>query len=211
MSISYPLTLPSVGIRTVRFRPVTVVGVSRSPFTFQHQNQVHAGQAWVADVVLRAMARAEAEAWIATLLALNGKQGTFLLGDPAGKNPRGSGSGSPVVSGAGQAGQTLSTSGWTASAQGVLLKGDWIQLGGTGSPVTPKRIHRVLNDVNADGGGLATIDIWPRLRESPLNGSAVVLTNTVGTFMLDSNEMPYEVEPGPMYSIDFGAIEDLRT
>jgi hypothetical protein len=209
--ITYPITLPTVGISAVKFRQRSVVAVSRSPFTFQHQNQVSAGQAWLVDVLVRPMQRVDAEEWIAALLSLNGKQGTFLLGDPAGTSPRGSGAGSPVVNGGSQIGQLLSTSGWTPSAQGVLLRGDWIQLGGTGSPATPKRIYRVLKDVNADASGLASVDIWPRIRESPLNGSAVVLSNTKGTFMLDSNDLPWEIEPGPIYSIEFGAVEDLRT
>ena len=52
---------------------------------------------------------------------------------------------------------SLITDGWTPSQTGILLTGDYIQLG-TG---LASRLHKVLADVNSDGGGNATFDIWP--------------------------------------------------
>lgn len=211
MTVIYPLTLPSNIIRSIHFRPRAVVGLSRSPFTLQAQVQVHAGQIWAADVVMRPMQRTDADKVIGILLSLSGMKGTFLLGDVSSKTPKGTALGTPLINGAGQAGETLTTDGWTVSSNGVLLRGDWIQLGAFGSPAKPKRIYRVLNDVNSDSGGNAIIDIWPRIRESPANNEPLVLTNTSGTFMLEDNEMGWDISESLLYGVEFGAIEDLRT
>lgn len=205
MSITYPITLPSGGIRAVEFRPYSVVGVSMSPFTLQQQVQAHQGQLWAANVRLKTMARADAEAWIAALLSLNGRYGTFLLGDPSATSPRGIATGTPKIDGASQTGQELSTKGWTGTQTGILVAGDWIQLGSS----TTQRIYRVMKTVNSDSGGKATLDIWPRLRESPANDAAITLTSTKGVFRLAENVMAWSVDAIALYGIEFGAAEAI--
>ena len=142
---------------------------------------------------------------MAALTSLNGKQGTFLLGDPLGATPRGSASGSPVVDGANQSGLTLDTRGWTANATGVLLPGDYIQIG-TGSGA---RLYKAMTQVDADGSGHATIDIWPNLRDSPTDGQSLILNDTVGQFRLTSNRTPWTIRPPGFYDIRFKAKEAI--
>lgn len=90
MAISYPLSLPShTGIRGASLRAVNAVTVERSPFTFSGQAQASAGQMWQADIQLPPMKRADAEQWIAWLVSLRGQLGTFTMGDPLCKIPRG--------------------------------------------------------------------------------------------------------------------------
>lgn len=205
MSITYPITLPSSHRMAVTFRPRAIVGVSMSAFTLQQQSQAHQGQVWAIHVQLTPMIRADAEPWIAALLSLNGMYGTFLLGDPSATATRGTAQGTPKVKGGSQTGQTLATDGWTATQTGVLLKGDWIQLG-TG---TAQRIYRVLTDTNADGAGEATLDIWPRLRESPADNENIIVSSTAGVFRLASNEMGWDVDNALIYGIEFDALEAI--
>lgn len=176
-----------------------------SPFTLAQQAQAHQGQLWAAQVELAPMQRADADEWIAALLSLNGRYGTFLLGDPSATTPRGSVAGTPLVKGAAQSGQELLTDGWTQSAQNVLRKGDWIQLGSG----TTQRIYRCLKNVNADGSGNATLDIWPRLRESPADNAPLVTTNTAGAFRLAENVMEWGVDVSLLYGFEFTAAEAL--
>jgi hypothetical protein len=79
-----------------------------------------------------------------------------------------------TVAGGNAAGsQTLGTQGWTPNAVGVLLQGDWFQVG--------YRLYRVLDNINADGSGKALLPIWPSLREQPTNnGSTSGWTNATG-------------------------------
>ncbi len=206
MAITYPLALPT----TTDFRRVTmsgesVVALSRSIFTRTAQAQEHAGMLWHIGITLKPMKRAAAEAWIAFLLKLNGRQGTFLMYDPAGPTARGSLLGTPLVDGAAQTGQELATKGWTATQTGVLLAGDYLSLG-TGEQT---RLHKVLDDVDSDGSGLATINIWPRLRESPGDSDALTFASAKGTFRLAGNVSTWDVSVAQFYGLGFQAEEAI--
>jgi hypothetical protein len=205
MTISYPVTLPTGNIRSVQFKPFSVVAVSASPFTLQQQAQAHQGQLWMVHVQLAEMKRVDAEAWIATLLSLNGRYGTFYLGDPSATSARGTIPGTPLVKGASQTGQTLLVDGWTANQTGVILRGDWIQIGSG----TAQRIYRVLVNANSNASGETTLDIWPRLRESPADNAAVVTTNTSGVFRLTHNDMSWDIDEALFYGMEFDAAEAL--
>ena len=204
MSISYPLSLPT----SPRLRRVTMiarhrVGRTASPFTGEQQIQQFQGMWWEADITLPAMIRASADAWGATLGQLFGSYGTFLLGDPAASTARGTVAGSPLVNGGSQTGNSLVTDGWTASA--TILQGDYIQLG-TG---TTTRLYRNLKDVTADGGGNATLDIFPRLRESPSDNAVITVASCQGTFRLASNDLRWDTDEALMYGMTFSAIEAI--
>lgn len=206
MAIVYPLTTPaSPDAARVSMAPNSAVAVSISPFTFSRQVQEHQGQRWVLTVELPAMERANAEAWITFLLSLNGQAGTFLYGPPESRTPQGVATGAPLVNGAAQTGQDLITNGWTAGVTGILLKGDMIQLG-TG---VDAHLHKVLEDVNSDGGGSATLTLWPNLRESPVDASAIAVSSAKGLFALMSNAMEWSTSIAIHYGISFVALEAL--
>lgn len=177
--------------------------MTRSPFTFATQAQQHQGQLWSAEVgVGGATSRAKAEPWIAFLSQLMGTYGTFLMGDPMGKTPMGAATGTPTVNGAGQTGNTLATGGWTADTGNILMAGDYIQIG--------QRLYKVLNNHNTNSGGGTTLDIWPRLRESPANGATIITSNTVGLFRLADSEVKlHELDRELVYSISFTAVEAI--
>lgn len=203
MTISYPLDLPAdPAPAKIRIYPRSMVAVSISPFSGAQQAYSHPGQLWQADITLPPMTRAQAAPWIAALLQLNGRYGTFRLGDDSGKTAQGVATGTPLVNGASQTGQSLVTDGWTISTTGILKQGDYIQIG--------DRLYMVLNDANSDSSGNATLDIWPRLRESPADNAAITVSNCKGLFRLMSNEMPWEVAPGKIYSgITLSCIEAI--
>jgi len=206
MAITYPLTLPShTGIRNITLRAVNTVGMSMSPFTYQQQAVAHAGQRWEVDVTLPAMNRADAEQWVAFLVSLRGRFGTFTLGDPVGASPRGSAGGTPLVNGASQTGGTLNIDGCTASQTGWLKAGDYIQLGTAGSAT----LHKVLADADSNGSGEVALDIWPYIRTAPSDNATVVVTNTVGRFRLADNEQNWSIRETALYGITFGGVEAI--
>lgn len=95
MSISYPITFPTQFVpKRVVIKSRSVVGVSESPFTLQQQVYAHPGGALAMDVQYPPMERADAEDLIGALLSLNGREGTFLYGDPSQSAPR---NGSPSL------------------------------------------------------------------------------------------------------------------
>ena len=204
MAITYPLTLSNTPA-SVRLSPVNRVAISESPFSGVQQTYQHPAQFWEAEVTYPPLSRAEAEPLVAQLTSLYGVKGTFLLNDPAGTTARGIATGTPVVNGASQTGGSLITDGWTASQTGILKSGDWIQLG-SGSTA---RLHKVLADANSDGSGDATFDIWPNLRTSPVDGSAIVIASASGVFRLLSNNLSYQISSASHYGITFACREAL--
>lgn len=205
MTISYPLSIPSTDIAKIKLVANNIVGISQSPFTAAQQVYKYSGQYWEADISLPPMKREVAEYWISFLLKLNGSYGTFLLGDPIGATARGVATGTPLVKGASQSGNTLETDGWTSGVTGILKAGDYIQLG-SGSTA---KLHKVLDDVNSDGSGNATLTIFPDLRTSPADNSAIVVTSAKGVFRLTSGQTMWDINEASVYGITFGAREAL--
>lgn len=206
MAITYPLSLPSNRqISAVRMNTVDIVGQSVSPFTATQQTYKYQGQYWEADITLRPMTRDEAEYWISFLLKLNGSYGTFMLGDPNGQTPRGVGTGIPLVKGANQTGNQLITDGWTINTTNILKAGDYIQIGSGAS----SRLHKVLDDVNSDSSGTATLTVYPDLRSAPSDNLSISAFNAKGVFRLSSNQTAWDIKEAAIYGITFGAREAL--
>jgi len=154
------------------------------------------------------MKRDDAEIWIAFFMKLYGVYGSFLLGDPNAATPQGSAAtaaGTPVVNGASQTGNELTIDGLPASATGYLKAGDYIQLG-SGSTAS---LHKVLDDVDTNSSGEATLTIWPDLRSSPADDAAVVVSNAKGVFRLTTSATDWQINNAGFYSMAFGASEVL--
>lgn len=206
MAISYPLALPTTtGIAKIRISANNVVGVSQSPFTSKQQVYKFSGQFWEAEISLPPMKRADAEYWISFLLKLNGSYGTFLLGDPNGATARGVATGTPLVKGASQTGSELITDGWTTSTTGILKAGDYIQLG-SGSAA---KLHKVLDDVDSNSSGEATLTLWPDLRSAPSDNAAIIVSGAKGLFRLSTNQQDWDVNEASIYGMTFPAREAL--
>lgn len=195
MAQSYPLDLPNDYIASITMRMNSAVAETRSPFTFSTTTQVFGGQMWMADITLAPMDRPDAAAWTAFFAALNGKQGRFLLGDPAGSK-RGTATAMTVtgVAGDGTVDATV-TSGQTLKA------GDYFQLG-TGIDST---LHMVTKDYTGTGTA-ADLEIYPALRKARTSVSAT-LTDPKGVFVLSSNENAFSISSAQVYSFTFGAME----
>lgn len=203
MAITYPLTLPTVtGIASIEFRAVNAVAYSQSPFTFAGQSHAYSGEMWEADITLPPMKRAAAEQWLSFLISLRGQHGTFYLGDPDGKTPRGTVSTNTDVNAAtGSAGdRTISL---TITSGETLLAGDYIQIGTTAN----RTLHKVLADVTGTGSA-QDVEIWPALRENK-SSAGVNILNTTGKFRLASNEQSWTANHVSTYGITFGAFEAI--
>jgi len=206
MAISYPLSLLThTGIASIELRATNAVAYSRSPFTFAGQAHEYAGKMWQADITLPPMARADAERWVAWLMSLKGQLGTFYLGDPLASTPLGSGrdSDTVLVDGAVSSGNTIAIDSAPVSTTDFLKAGDYMQIGSG----TSRQLFKVLTDVDTDGTGSATVDVWPNVRTSISDNSAVTLESAQGVFRLASNETSWSVNEASIYGITFGAVE----
>lgn len=205
MAITFPLSAPaSPQPNALKMRAKNIVGAVSSPFTQQTQIVEFPGEWWELQVAFPPMKRANAEAWVTFLISLRGLSGTFLYGDPSYPGPAGVATGTPLVNATNAAGnKTLVTKGWTPSITGILKAGDLLQIGSG----TTQRLYKVLKDVNSDGSGNATLDIFPRLREQLSDGASITLTSPKGCFRLSSNQREWDTDVARFVGLSFDAVE----
>ena len=149
------------------------------------------------------MKRNQAEEWITFFMKLNGRYGTFLLGDPTGMVPRGVATGTPFFASNSQTGNEIVLAGFTANVQSIMRAGDYIQVGSLGG----SRLYKVLENAFSTGSGTAQLLIWPNLRTMPASGDLVKVNSCQGVFRLAHNEMPWALAQAQVYGLTFAAIE----
>jgi hypothetical protein len=205
--VTFPIAFPSLTPATGSFKLVRSVSSSTSPFTFKQQVYRFTGDRWEGQVTFPPLTQAQAGEIQAFFLQLEGMYGTFLYGDPnyLAQSPRGLATGSPLVMGAGQTGNSLIVDGLSNNLTGWLKKGDYIQIG-TGSA---SRLHQVSEDVNTNGSGQATIPIYPAIRTSPADNAAIVVTGAKGCFRLASSSGEWQIGEANLYNISFSYIEAI--
>lgn len=193
MAISFPLTMPTKCPMSVEFHAIDAVAMDQSPFDFSQSVHHWGGEMWTADITLPPMERAVAEDWNAFLLNLRGQYGTFLMGDPRGKNARGTAT-SATITGA------IRSSSLSVTMTGTLLAGDYIQLG-TGLDAT---LHKVTQDQSGNG----TLEIYPALRKARTSVSATV-SDAKGLFRLSTNDRFWTIDAMNKYGITIPAMEAI--
>lgn len=161
--VTWPLNLrPSsqsffIRTNTIRFE---------SPLTGHVQVQERDGARWMTQMQL-VRGDVDSRRMDAIIAALRGPVGHVLVPDFRRLKARGSLAGTPQLDSG--TGNTLSLSGFTPNALGVLLAGDLIQ-------TSEGRTHMVVQDVNADADGEASVAIAPRLRD-PVDDGPLVTNN----------------------------------
>lgn len=181
MAISYPLT-PPVEFQPAKFTwsPRSAVAFQESPFSFVQKTYDWGGKSRSAVLKYPALTIDKARVAKGFTLSLNGLAGTFYMNDPSAGYLRGTVPDQYTlgrVNGANQTGTSLVTDGWPAG--GTLLVGDWLSIG--------DRLYEILTDVIADGGGAASLDLWPSVRLSPADNAVIrVGSDSRGIFRLMS-------------------------
>lgn len=205
MTITYPLTFPSVGIKRSSFRILRVTSQSESIFTKAQQNYKFSGEQWAGEVTFQPCRRADAAEIQAFLGELYGKYGTFLYGDPDAlqQGIRGAGGGTPLVKGASQTGNTLLIDGLTSALSNVYRKGDYFQLG-TG---LDSRLYMITQDINSNTAGEATLQFVPALRSSPADNAALTFTSAKGLFRAVENVAQWDSDHAMIYGFTFPFAE----
>lgn len=207
--VSYPISLPAQGVARLRIYKARVDGMNASPYTGKQEVVGYPGQWWEADVSFAPADIDQAGAIEAFIGLLDGRGGTFLMGDPMRATPRGlaaSSPGTPVVDGAQLKGSsTLAIKNGGLSKVKYLKAGDLIQLGSAAST----RLHQVLVDADTDGAGKTTLTLWPALRDDVANGDTVVVSNCKGLFRMKQSRQAIDRSPGPKTDFSFEAMEAL--
>lgn len=209
MAISYPLSLPtSVGLASITLRAENTVAVSQSPFTGDQQILKYPKEMWTASVTLPTIQKDLAEPWVSFLLSLRGSYGTFYLNDPLRTTPQGSARDTDTIAVASNvsSGSSISFDSDQNSATDYLKAGDYIQVTTGGTDV---QLFKVLQDVDTDGTGAFTVDVWPNVRTSITTSSTVNVESAKGVFRLSQNTQEWSIQVGNTYNISFEAMEAI--
>ena len=203
MTITFPVTPPVSPLPdALDWDNFDANPFTQDPFTGQTQTQEFFDQISV-DVSLPPMEIADAARWIGFLIKLRGRVGSFLWGDDS-WTLQGAAGGTPLVNGASQTGLTLITDGWPNSTL-VLKEADVIQIGAGATA----ELKRVTADATTNGSGQVTIDIWPQIRTSPGDNTAIVTSSPKGLFRLSDNRRGWKVNEAIHFGIQFRAEEFL--
>ena len=239
MAITYPLSTPTdIGIANIELRARNAVAISQSPFTYATQTHSYSGQLWQATVTIPPVRRDLAEPWIAFLLSLKGPTGTFLLGDPNCKTPRGSASTyftALVDDLETEAGTVLQTEAGTTIqyeqdaltsllVDGAGQTGETLNVkGGIGNltgylkagdyiqigTASSATLHKVLVDADTDANGDMTLDIWPGIRIARADNTTINLSEAVGLFRLSTPQQNWTINDSSIYGVSFEAMEAI--
>lgn len=194
MTAELPVTRVTAATRTLRAAAVATT----SPFSGTQQVQDWGGTWWEYEIEFAVSQDAEGRRLSAFLAALRAPVGTFTFRDPFIVNP--SGTGSPLVNGGGQTGNTLVTDGWG----GVGLKaGDFFSMG-TGSAL---RLYQLTADVTPSGGA-ATLSFVPALRSSPADNAALNVANP-GVLLRPQGVVPVQIGLAHTYQFSISAREAI--
>lgn len=202
-SVQFPLSLPTTtGFRRFRMRQKRSQQVSESPSSLISQVQVSSGERWEADVTLPLMRRDRAAEWQGFFNLLDGKVGTFMLGDALGRQPRGTPLGTPKVKDSNQTGKVLIIDGCVPETQKWLRAGDYFSIG--------ERLHQVARDADVDASGVVVLDFWPRLREVYAVDTPIITADCKCIMrMRDVSWDVWEADEQQLYTVAFSAEESL--
>lgn len=204
---SYPLTLPTSpsNFVTSEWRIIRTVAYTESPFTYGQQVAKYQGSVWQTTVTLPPMNRADAGAWQSFFMQLNGRFGTFLLGDPDAKTIQGGATTVISVNGDHSVGAYDVVVDGADTSTVIFKKGDYVQFGSGAS----SKLHMIVADITSDASGNATLQIEPSLKTALTDDSVVTYSNTKAVMRMDSNELGWNANNVSLYGITFSCTESL--
>ena len=204
---SYPLTLPTSpsNFVTSEWRIIRTVAYTESPFTYAQQVAKYTGSVWQTTVTLPPMNRADAGAWQSFFMQLNGRFGTFLLGDPDDKTIQGGATTVISVNGDHSVGAYDVVVDGADTSTVIFKKGDYVQFGSGAS----SKLHMIVADITSDASGNATLQIEPSLKTALTDDDVVTYSNTKAVMRMDSNELGWNANNVSLYGITFSCTESL--
>lgn len=196
----YP-TFPALAPDGATLKLVTKSQLFESDLSGAVQTAILPGDHWAATLTFSSVSARQSAIMRAFLAGVGGRAGRFWLPVP-GYVRRGTAAGSGVVSGAGQSGKTLVTSGWTINQALLFDYADYIQVG--------NELYMVTAPVASSGTGTASIPVAPALRTSPANGAAIIVSSPACLMMMaDDNQAAWEIFNSILYNMSVSCREAL--
>lgn len=174
-----------------------------SPLNRNRQTLELAGQRWRGTWTLPQLTKEQAAPWIAFFMQLKGQVNTFTASDPDWQTNLGAWSGTPLVKGASQTGNSLLIDGCNTSVTGWAKAGDYFNVA--------SKLYRVTADANSNGSGEVTLSFQPPIYIAPADNAAITKNPaTIQMRLMDDMTGEWTSGISNIYeSKTFTAVEDL--
>lgn len=170
--------------------------------SFNRSTRTHRfpGEQWVMSLnydTLDNFTKPEIDILQSFLWQLNGANGRFYCRDYS--KPNGRTRGNPVVLGNNQYGSLLLTTGWTPN-QLVIPRGNYFSVN--------DELKYVTEDIWSNNLGQAILKFTPWLRNAPVNGDKINVSNARGIFRLtDDDQGTFNLTPGLEGTLSINIVE----
>ena len=202
----YPVDVPVDYVDEAEVEKVDIAALQVATFTGRDRPQIFEGDYWRMEFRYQNIGPDDGRAMSAFIASLRGPIGTFVIPFPGYGVPRGGAAttlSSPLVNGAGQAGnRVLNIKNAPPDMDGWLLPGDIMQVG----PDTRPHWHEVLEPVDTDSSGLASIAVWPAVRNDTAANDPITLETPLCLMRMVSS-VKYPIRPPVLYSFNIIARE----
>ena len=203
---AYPLGIPEgIGFTRAKWGLRRSVAISESPFTGKQQTYEYPYALWWATLTLPPMNELLAGRWVAFIMKLHGRRGTFLLRNPD-YRLKGAASGRHTLLNDIEIGANsivLQTP--FPNIRNTYRAGDFIQVGSGGLA----KLYMVADDANTSASGSVSINIEPSVKAGASAGSVVEYENPHGVFRMDKSDLQWDTNKNRIYNISFGCTEAL--
>lgn len=204
----YPITIPDVHkVTNCTIKTKSAVAVAVSPYTYTQQTQVYPGQMMTIDFEYPPMRKADFDRVYSGFLRLNGREGTFFMGEPSRRNWSSNLIGEiPLTIQSGSSGYQVTASAFLGSSYTASLAGGYVQIG-SGSNA---RLHQLTSNAIVGSNQTASFEVWPKLRTAYSSSQPIVFfTNPVGQWRLATDGLDYTTDTSGFYTLKVSAVEAL--
>lgn len=153
---------------------------------------------WSAQVELPPMKKETAYAWQAFFLKLRGRKGTFKIGDPDHKTPRGTARDGDLTLAAQADANDTTLSMQTSSGSETLKAGDYIQIG--------DQLLMVVDDATITASA-TDVNVEPFVKSTVSSGSAVVCESAKAVMRMSADMSTWSADHLSNYGLKFTCIE----
>ncbi len=174
-----------------------------SPLNRATQKLELPGQRWRFNWSLPKLNRAQYAVWKAFILQLKGRTNTFTASDPDWQNNLGLWTGTPLVKGAGQTGNSLIIDNCTASKSDWGKAGDYFNCG--------SGLYCLTAPCSTNGSGETTLQFEPPMYTAPADNAPITCNPATVEMTLqidDAGEWPSDAN-GTYAAKSFSAVQDL--
>ena len=161
------------------------------------------GARWRFNFTLPRLSKAQFAPWKAFIMKCKGRAETFTASDPEWQTNLGAWTGTPLVKGASQTGNSLIIDGCTASITGWGKAGDYFNVS--------SRLHCLTADANTNGSGETTLAFEPPIYTAPADNAPLTFSPaTIQMRLMDDGIGDWPSDHNGIYeSKSFSAVEDI--